>query len=66
MEYWRVDYYVCLLSAGLYNGASHQKPNRFQVMIAKNVHKDFHMVGNVAIEFIYKKSIKGLPLKERS
>ena len=33
----KCDYYVGLLSAGLFNGASHQKPNKFQIVTEKDL-----------------------------
>ncbi len=59
MKHWGIPYYVCLLSAADYHGASHQKPQVFQVMIEKQI-KPLEL-GQVKIEFIYKKSIKNLP-----
>ena len=36
MEYWQSKYYVGLLTAAMYHGASHQQPQIFQVVIEKN------------------------------
>lgn len=54
MKHLDLDYYVCLLSAALYHGASHQKPQLFQVMINKQLKSI--VCGKVKIEFIYKKN----------
>lgn len=37
MNYWQLDYYVCLLTAALYHGSSHQKPQMFQIMTHKHI-----------------------------
>ena len=58
-----VDYYVALLSAGLFYGATHQKPARFQVMLNKRI-KGNLLFGDVEVEFVYKKLIKELPTKD--
>lgn len=59
MKHWNLPYYVCLLSAAEYHGASHQKPQLFQVMTNKQI-KRLHC-GKLRIEFIYKKSLEQLP-----
>ena len=59
MKYLNVAYYGCLLSAALYHGASHQKPQVFQVMTDKQL-KTVNC-GKVRIDFIYKKSLANLP-----
>ncbi len=59
MEHWRIPYYVCLLSAAAYHGASHQKPQIFQVMTEKQMKPI--LCSQVKIEFIYKKSLQDLP-----
>ena len=59
MKYKKVDYYACLLTAAIYHGASHQKPQLFQVMTSKQL-KSLSF-GKVRIEFIYKKSFINLP-----
>jgi predicted transcriptional regulator of viral defense system len=58
-----VDYYVALLSAGLFYGATHQKPARFQVILNKKMKKNL-ILGDVEVEFIYKKSLSELPTKD--
>jgi predicted transcriptional regulator of viral defense system len=64
MKHWNIPYYVCLLSAADYYGASHQKPQVFQVMVEKQIKP--MVFGKVKIEFIYKKSIKDLPTESRT
>lgn len=61
MKHWRAEYYVCLQSAALYHGASHQKPQIFQVMSNKRLSS--LTIGKIHIEFIYKKTIIGLPIQ---
>ena len=62
MNHWGLPYYVCLLSSALYHGASHQKPQVFQVMVDKQLKPI--ICGKVKIEFIYKKSLESLPTKK--
>jgi predicted transcriptional regulator of viral defense system len=59
MKHWQLEYYACLQTAALYHGASHQKPQLFQVMTNKQITP--LSIGKVRIEFIYKKSLSGLP-----
>jgi predicted transcriptional regulator of viral defense system len=63
MKHLNVDYYVGLLSAGLFYGASHQKPARFQVISNKRIKHPLKF-GDVEIELIYKNSLEGLPTKD--
>jgi predicted transcriptional regulator of viral defense system len=63
MGYLKADYYVSLLSAGLFYGATHQKPAKFQVISNKRIKRDLRF-GDVEIKFIYKKNISGLPTKD--
>ncbi len=53
MNHLKLDYYVCLLSAALYHGSSHQKPQVFQVMLPKQLSS--LRLGKIRINFIYKK-----------
>lgn len=55
MKHWDLPYYVCILSAAQQHGASHQKPQIFQVMTNKQIKPI--ICGKVRIEFIYKKSL---------
>ncbi len=63
MQYMGAHYYVALLSAGLFHGATHQKPARFQVISDKRI-KHPSIFGDVEIDFIYKKSVLGLPTQD--
>ncbi len=60
MKYLNIDYYVALLSAAAFHGASHQKPARFQVISSKRIHHSLAF-GDVELELIYKKSLSNLP-----
>lgn len=62
MQYLAADYYVSLLSAGLFYGTSHQKPAKFQVISDKRIKRDL-MFGDVEIKFIYKKNLADLPTR---
>lgn len=63
MKHWDLEYYVCLLSAALYHGASHQKPQIFQVMTNKQLKP--MQCGKVKIEFIYRKTLENLPTQKK-
>ncbi len=63
MQHLQVNYYAGLLSAAMYHGATHQKPNSFQVISDKQIRKSLKF-GQVNIDVIYKKSLANLPLKE--
>lgn len=60
MQHLKADYYVGLLSAGLFFGATHQKPARFQVITNKRIKHSLEF-GDVVIELVYKESLEGLP-----
>jgi predicted transcriptional regulator of viral defense system len=61
-QYMKADYYVSLLSAGLFYGATHQKSAKFQVISNKRIKRNL-IFGDVEISFIYKKFILDLPTK---
>ena len=63
MKHLNADYYVGLLSAGLFFGATHQKPARFQVITNKRI-KHSLAFGDIVIELVYKKSLDGLPTQD--
>ncbi|MDX2346256.1 MAG: type IV toxin-antitoxin system AbiEi family antitoxin [Legionella sp.] len=63
MQYLKAEYYVGLLSAGLFFGATHQKPARFQVVTNKRI-KHSLAFGDVVIELVYKESLDGLPTQD--
>ncbi|MBP9674331.1 MAG: type IV toxin-antitoxin system AbiEi family antitoxin [Bacteriovoracaceae bacterium] len=62
MKYWKQDYYAGLLTAALYHGASHQKPQIFQVVVNKQIPPIVQ--GKVSIEFITKKSLENLSTQD--
>lgn len=62
MQHLEADYYVALLSAGLFFGATHQKPARFLVITNKRIKHSLEF-GDVAVELIYKKHVDGLPIE---
>ncbi len=59
MKYYDAPYYVCLLTAALYYGSSHQSPQVFQVM-TNPARRDIRVRGNKVV-FYKKKSIQGTP-----
>lgn len=63
MQYLGAHYYVGLLSAGLFHGATHQKPARFQVISDRRI-KHPSTFGDVEIDYIYKKSVLELPTQD--
>lgn len=60
MQHLQADYYVGLLSAGLFYGATHHKPARFQVITNKRIKHSLEF-GDVVIELVYKDYLLGLP-----
>jgi predicted transcriptional regulator of viral defense system len=62
MKHWDIDYYACLLSAALYHGASHQKPQIFQVMV--DTRERGIKSGKINIQLVYKKSLQGTPRQQ--
>lgn len=61
MEYLQIPYYVGLLSAAQYYGASHQQAQTFQVIAPKNRKKI--QCGQIRIEFIARKNIADIPTR---
>jgi predicted transcriptional regulator of viral defense system len=62
MKHKKLDYYACLLTAAEYHGAAHQRAMVFQVMVTKQMPSlEF---GAVKIDFVYKKSLTGLPVQD--
>ena len=45
MKYYKADYYVSLLSAAKYYGASHQKPSRYQIITNKRIKHPLTLIG---------------------
>lgn len=62
MKHIDADYYVALLSAAGFYGASHQKPMVFQVVTNRRI-KHSLKFGQIHIKLIYKKSLADLPIK---
>jgi len=54
MKYWKLPYYVCLLSAAEYYGSGHQRSQNFQVMTIRN--KPDIQCGQINIRFIKRKN----------
>lgn len=63
MNYLEAEYYVGLLSAAGFYGATHQKVARFQVITNKRIKHPLEF-GQVKLEMIYKKKICGLPVQD--
>lgn len=59
MEQLREKYYAGLLSAAEYHGASHHRPQLFQIVVAKN--KPMITCGKIRVEFIARKNIEKVP-----
>lgn len=59
MEYLHLSYYVGLLSAAQYHGAAHQRPQEFQVVLAKN--RRPLACGMVRVAFIARKRVADVP-----
>ena len=59
MEHQGESYYIGLLSAGLYHGASRRPPQALQVVVAKN--KAPIVCGKIRIEFVARKGVAGIP-----
>ncbi|CAN5361728.1 type IV toxin-antitoxin system AbiEi family antitoxin [soil metagenome] len=64
LKHWNLPYYVGLLSAAYYYGASHQKPQTFQVITNKQIKP--LICGNVRVDFIYKKNFASLPIQQHT
>ena len=63
MQHIHAEYYVALLSAAGFYGASHQKPMVFQIVTNRRI-KHSLKFGQVHIKLIYKKSLADLPTKD--
>lgn len=64
MEHLGEVYYAGLLSAAEYHGAAHQRPQVFQVMVAK-VRRAI-TCGNIRVQFIYRKNAAAIPTELRN
>jgi predicted transcriptional regulator of viral defense system len=62
MKYLGANYYVGLLSAAMYHGATHQKPNSFQIISDQQIRKNLKF-GQINISTIYKKSFANLSVQ---
>lgn len=61
MEHLKLHYYAGLLSAAQYHGAAHQRPQEFQVFVAKN--RAPIICGKVRVAFIARKRVADVPVK---
>ncbi len=62
VRHWKLPYYVCLLTAAQYYGASHQAAQVFQVMVNKRLRPI--EISGIKIEFIYKKNLQDFSLNK--
>jgi predicted transcriptional regulator of viral defense system len=63
MAYLQTEYYIALLSAASYQGASHQSPQVFQVMCGKQMRPK--SVGGSRLEFSYKGKMPRSGIEEK-
>ena len=64
MGHLKLEYYVGLLSAAMYYGASHQKPQVFQVITKKQFRP--LQCGQTKIQFIVKKDLEKIPVQTKT
>ena len=64
MKHLGEPYYVALLSAAELHGAAHQRPQRFQVMVAKN--RRPIECGEVRVQFVARQDLERTPVMERN
>lgn len=64
MKYWNCNYYAALLTASRYNGASHQAPLVFQVMIDKRRSSNILKCGKINIQFIVNRHLSVTPIQK--
>lgn len=62
MNYLKADYYVALLSAAAFYGATHQKVFKFQVITNSRIVHPLEF-GQIKIEIITKKNLSQLPMQ---
>jgi predicted transcriptional regulator of viral defense system len=62
MEHLHLRYYAGLLSAAQYHGAAHQRPQEFQVFLAKN--RRSIACGMVRVAFIARKRLADVPVQK--
>ena len=53
MQHLKINYYVGLLSCAMYHGATHQKPNSFQIISDKQIRKNLKFKYNNFISSCY-------------
>ena len=63
MKYMDIQYYAGLLTAALYHGASHQKPQVFQIVASKEIQRKL-LFGKIWIDCTYKKSLANLSVQD--
>lgn len=63
MEYLGEKYYAGLLTAAEYHGAAHQRPQVFQVVVAKN--RPGIICGDVRVEFIARKNMDKVSVSDQ-
>lgn len=64
MEHLETNYYVALLSAAELHGAAHQRPQAFQVMVARN--RRPIACGEVRVQFVARGDLAGTPVVEKN
>lgn len=64
MDHLEEVYYAGLLSAAEYHGAAHQRPQVFQVVVAKP--RRPIVCGNIRVDFIYRKNAAEIPTEYRN
>lgn len=63
MKYLDAEYYVSLLSAASFYGATHQKSARFQIMTNRRIKHPLEF-GQVQLEIIHKQQVSSLPTQD--
>jgi len=64
MNYLNVPYYAGLLTAAMYHGAAHQRPQVFQVISGKRMPKQW-TIGKIVIRFVFKKHIEETAIEKK-
>ncbi len=62
MEHLGLKYYIALLSAARYYGASHQQPQAFQVIVKKN--RPPLRCGKVHVDFFARRNVDEIPVAD--
>jgi len=63
MSYLKLEYYVAMLSAASFYGATHQKPAHFQIITNKRIKHPLEF-GQIKLEITHKKNINNLPIRD--